>query len=319
MLLVLDPGALSTVQDLGRPGHGSIGVAPSGAMDPLALRVANLCVGNDEGVAGIEFTMSGPSIAFEQESVVALTGSRFRARVLRAVTGTAFERDVDAPDAPWDESFLVRAGETLEIGKTTEGARSYLAVRGGVDVEPFLGSRCTQVAAGIGGRVLKQGDRLAVGSPRVTSTRRSRKITSPYQREQAVRALRGPQAGAFTARALERFFSEPFGVSTRADRTGIRLDCTPLERSGSADIDPEGVVTGAVQVPADGVPIVLCNDRPATGGYGKIAVVFAADMRLVAHAKPGDTLRFVEGTRDDALAAWLQQEDGLLAMIEDVR
>ena len=318
MLLVLDPGALSTVQDLGRPGYGSIGVAPSGAMDPLALRVANRCAGNDERAGGIEFTMSGPSIAFEQDAVVALTGSRFRARVLRAVTGSAFERDVDAPDAPWDEAFAVRAGETLEIGKTTQGARGYLAMRGGIDVEQFLGSRSTQVAAGIGGQVLKQGDRLAVGQARDAPMLRARESTSPYRRDQTVRALRGPQTGAFTARALERFFSEPFTVSTRADRTGIRLDGMPLELAGPADVEPEGVVTGAVQVPADGVPIVLCNDRPATGGYAKIAAVIAADMRLVAHAKPGDTLRFVEAARDDALAAWLEQEDRLLDMVETI-
>jgi allophanate hydrolase subunit 2 len=133
-----------------------------------------------------------------------------------------------------------------------------------------------------------------------------------------VRALRGPQSDAFTARPLERFFSEPFIVSTRADRTGIRLDGPPLELAGPADIDPEGVVTGAVQVPSDGVPIVLCNDRPATGGYAKIAVVIGADMRLVAHAKPGDTLRFTEATRDEALAAWRELESGLLDMIEDL-
>jgi biotin-dependent carboxylase-like uncharacterized protein len=318
MLLVLDPGALSTVQDTGRHGHGSMGVAPSGAMDPLALRVANLCVANEEGAAGIEFTMSGPSIAFEQDSVVALTGSRFRARLLRAVTGSAFERDVDAPDAPWDEAFIVHAGETLEIGKTTEGARGYLAVRGGIDVDPFLDSRSTQVAVGIGGRVLRQGDRLAVGSLRDGNGRRARTTTSPHHSEQTLRALRGPQADAFPNRALDRFFSEPFAVSTRADRTGIRLDGRPLDRTGPADIDPEGVVTGAVQVPGDGQPIILCNDRPATGGYAKIAVVIAADMRLLAHAKPGDTLRFTETTVADARAAWNEQEDRLLDMIEDL-
>ena len=319
MLLVLDPGALSTVQDLGRPGHGAIGVAPSGAMDPLALRIGNLCVGNEEGAAGIELTMNGPSIAFEQDSVVALTGSRFGARVLRAVTGTAFERDVDAPFAPWDEAFVVHAGETLEIGKTTQGARAYLAVRGGIDIAPLLGSRSTHVAARVGGHVLKQGDRLAVGHPRDTSVRRAKKNTSPYRPEQTVRAIRGPQASAFTERAIERFFSQGFAVSTRADRTGIRLEGMALQLRGAADIDPEGVVTGAVQVPADGVPIVLCNDRPVTGGYAKVAVVVAADMRLLAHAKPGDTLRFIEATRDDALAAWREMEDGLLDMIEDAR
>ena len=314
-LLVLDPGALSTVQDLGRTGYCSIGVAPSGAMDPLALRIANLAVGNDDDAAAIEFTMTGPTIAFEEDSVVALTGSRFEARVLRAVTGSAFERDVDAFGSPWHEAFVVRAGETLEIGKTTEGARGYLAVRGGIDEAPILGSRSTQVAAGIGHR-LKQGETLVVGPSHDSPLRRA--PTPPeYLREQVVRAIRGPQAEMFTEASVSRLFSESFTVGTRADRTGVRLEGRLLELKAAADIDPEGVVTGAVQVPADGSPIVLCNDRPATGGYAKIAVVFAADMRLLAHAKPGDTLRFVEGTPEDARAAWREQEHRLLDMMED--
>jgi antagonist of KipI len=308
MLLVLDPGALSTVQDLGRPGHGSLGVAPSGAMDPWALRVGNRLVGNDDGDAAIEMTMSGPTIAFERDAVVALTGSRFDARMLRVVT---------APAARWDEAFIARAGETIEIRRTTEGARAYLAVQGGIDIAPFLGSRATQVAAGIGGRVLQAGDRIDVGHASPAPLRRARSTTSSYRREQTVRAIRGPQEHGFGARALERFFGEPFTLSTRADRTGIRLEGSALEPARSADIDPEGVVTGAVQVPADGQPIVLCNDRPATGGYAKIAVVFAADMHLAAHAKPGDTLRFTEGTIEEARAAWREREERLLGMIED--
>ena len=317
MLNVLNPGALSTVQDLGRPGQGAIGVAPSGAMDTLALRVANLCVGNQEGAPGIEFTLTGPTLGFEHDSIVTLTGSRFRSRVLSTQTGSAFERDIEVP-APWDQAFVVSAGDVLEIGKSTEGARGYLAIRGGIDVARFLGSASTQVAARIGGHVLKMGDRLTVGRTEETAMRRSKENTSPYRSPQIVRAVRGPQASSFTKRAIERFFSVGFEVSTHTDRIGIRLKGTPLQLAGTAGIDPEGVVTGAVQVPGDGQPIILCNDRPATGGYAKIAVVIAADMRLLAHAKPGDTLRFTETTVADARAAWNEQEDRLLDMIEDL-
>lgn len=122
----------------------------------------------------------------------------------------------------------------------------------------------------------------------------------------------------FTDDSLARFFSQEFTISTRADRTGIRLEGSPLSPNGDADIDPEGVVTGAVQVPPDGHPIVLCNDRPATGGYAKIAVVVAADARVLAHVKPGDTLRFHETDAAGARAMWQEQEARLLDMIEDM-
>src|SRR5205823_262244 len=137
-------------------------------------RTANALVGNDDGDAAIEFTMSGPTIAFEEDAVLALTGSPFEVSILRSVSGSAFERDVDAAPAPQQTSFRVRAGETLRIGPTISGARGYLAVRGGVIVDEVFGSRSTQVAAGLGGRVLKQGDRIATGSPGEAPMRRTR-------------------------------------------------------------------------------------------------------------------------------------------------
>ena len=310
-------GPLSTVQDLGRPGFGSIGVAPSGAMDPWALRTANALVGNSDGAATIEFTMSGPTIAFEEDAVVALTGSRFDASVLRSVGGSAFERDVDTSPAPYQMSFRLRAGESVRIGPTLSGARGYLAVRGGIEVEGVFGSRSTQVAAGLGGRVLKQGDRLAGGRADDAPLRRSR-TTSAYRSEQRVRALPGPQHEIFVAGSPERFFSSPYRVTTRFDRTGIRLEGPALELNRAPDIDPEGVVTGALQVPADGQPILLCNDRPTTGGYAKIATAIMADMHLAAHAKPGDTIRFDRTTPDVARAAWRELEDSWRATIEDI-
>jgi len=316
-LLVMHAGPLSTVQDLGRIGFGSIGVAPSGAMDPWALRTANALVGNDDGAAAIEFTMSGPTIAFEDDAVVALSGSRFDAAILRSVSGSAFERDVDAAPAPHQMSFRLRAGETIRIGPTLSGARGYLAVRGGVEVDEIFGSRSTQVAAGLGGRVLKQGDRLATGAGVDAPTRRAR-TTSAYKSEQRLRAIPGPQREIFVAGSIERLFSSPYKVTTNADRTGIRLEGAAMELTTIPDIDPEGVVVGALQVPADGQPILLCNDRPTTGGYAKVATVIGADMHLAAHVKPGDTVRFEVSTPDAARAAWRDLEDSWRAAIEDV-
>lgn len=315
-LLVMHAGPLSTVQDLGRIGFGAIGVAPSGAMDPWAFRTANALVGNDDGAAGIEFTMSGPTIAFEDDAVVALSGSRFDAAILRSVSGSAFERDVDAAPAPHQMSFRVRAGETIRIGPTLSGARGYLAVRGGVEVDEVFGSRSTQVAAGLGGRVLKQGDRLATGAGADAPARRAR-TTSAYQSEQRLRAIPGPQREIFVAGSIERLFGSPYKVTTKADRTGIRLEGSAMELTTIPDIDPEGVVVGALQVPADGQPILLCNDRPTTGGYAKVATVIGADMHLAAHVKPGDTVRFEVSTPDAARAAWRDLEDSWRAAIED--
>jgi antagonist of KipI len=316
-LLVMHAGPLSTVQDLGRTGYGSIGVAPSGAMDPWALRTANALVGNEDSAAAVEFTMSGPTIAFEEDAVVALTGSRFDVSVLRSVSGSAFERDVDAAPAPYQASFRLRAGETVRIGPTLSGARGYLAVRGGIDVDEVFGSRSTQVAAGLGGRVLKQGDRLVTGRADGAPLRRSR-TTSAYRSEQRLRAIPGPQREIFVAGSPERFFSTPYRVTTSADRTGIRLEGSALELTRVPDIDPEGVVTGALQVPADGQPILLCNDRPTTGGYAKIATAIGADMHLAAHVKPGDVIRFERTSPDDARAAWRDLEDSWRSTIEDV-
>jgi len=315
-LLVLDPGALTTVQDLGRPGFGSLGVAPSGAMDPWAVRTANVLAGNDETAACLEFTLNGPTIAFEHDAVLVLAGSLFESALLRSVPGSAFERDVEPEPVPHLETFRVRAGETLRIGKTKEGARGYLAVAGGIAIDLVLESCSTQVAARLGGQVVRSGDRLETGTPAEVVMRRATPIDG-YRSEVSLRAIPGPQENMFTARALQRFYSEPYRVSTHADRTGIRLEGPQLELAGAPDIDPEGVVTGAVQVAADEQPIVLCADRPATGGYAKIATVAGADMFLLAHAKPGDVIRFSRTTPDEARAAWRERERAWRSTIED--
>ena len=316
-LLVMHPGALSTVQDLGRPGYGSAGVAPSGAMDPWALRAANVLVGNKEDAAAIEFTMHGPTIAFEDDTVVALTGSRFDASILRSVSGSAFERDIDATTAPHQTSFRLRAGESLRMGPTLGGARGYLAIRGGVDLPPTLGSSSTQVVARLGGRILSQGDRLETGIASGAPLRRAH-LDAAYRSALRLRAIAGPQHDIFLAGSVERFFSSPYTVTARSDRTGMRLEGPPLELRAKPDIDPEGVVTGALQIPGDGQPILLGCDRPATGGYAKVATVIGADMHLAAQAKPGDTFSFDRTTPEAARAAWREREEAWRRTIEDI-
>jgi antagonist of KipI len=304
---VVAPGAFTTVQDLGRSGFASAGVPPSGAMDAPALRAANLLAGNDEGAAGLEITLLGPTLHFEADATVALAGA----------TVTA---DLDGTPVPTLETFRIAQGSTLRLPQCSRGVRAYLAIRGGIDVPEVLGSRSTLASAGLGGldgRALKEGDALRIGvSHDVARLRRMR--TAADGREPVVRVLPGPQLEAFTDKGRAHFFDQEFRVSPSSDRVGVRLEGDAIELVGSADIDPEGVVTGAIQVPGDGHPILLGPDRPVTGGYAKIATVIAADLGLIAQARPGDSLRFVEVTLDDARAARRERESALVQSIEDI-
>jgi len=288
---VVKPGSLTTVQDLGRPGLGRFGICPSGAMDATALRAANRMVGNAETAAALEITLLGPTLLFPAGAVVAVAGSLFEARV--------DERAIE----PWSAA-RIDAGATLRIGGSRDSARCYLAIRGGIDVPRVLGSRSTHLAAGFGGfegRALRSGDVLPIGIGAEAPLRRLRaEAIEPRSAQAVLRFVPGPQQHAFTAQSIERFASESFSVSPRSDRTGIRLEGVPLTHRAGADLLPEGLVTGSVQVPADGGPIVLGVDHPATGGYVKIATVISADLGQLAYAKPGDRLRFEETTVEEA-------------------
>ena len=307
---VVRPGASTTVQDLGRPGFGAAGVPPSGAMDELSFRAANLLAGNDEGAAALEITLVGPELVFSDEHVCALAGAPAEARV-------------DGEVVPSGRSFVMPMGATLSIGTARTGVRCYLAVAGGIDVPAVLASRSTFVTAGFGGlhgRALKAGDVLPVGpvkSPRGRRALGPGALPAPA-REAILRVVRGPQEDAFSGAGIDAFYASPYRVSSRSDRAGVRLEGAPIELTGAADLDPEGVVTGSVQVPADGMPIVLGPDRPATGGYVKVATVIAADLPVLAQARPGDTLRFVAVDVEDARSARRERLRALHDGIEEL-
>jgi antagonist of KipI len=306
-LRVLSPGAFTTVQDQGRAGWASIGVPPSGAFDPFALRAANLLVGNDETAAGLEITLHGPALICEGDVVV-------------AVVGAPFEITVDGRAVPVGVTVSLRAGQSLRVGRTRVGVRAWIAVRGGIDVPLVLGSRSTHAVAGLGGfsgRALVDGDVLSVGVA-IAQDERPRRIDEDPRpapgSPRTVRVVPGPQAEAFTGTAESAFYAGVYAVTPRADRTGIRLEGDPV-LADRADIDPEGVVPGAIQVPGDGAPIVLGPDGPATGGYAKIATVITADVPILAQARPGDTLRFVPMVVDEAREAYRARERALHAAI----
>jgi antagonist of KipI len=309
-LAIVRPGPFTTVQDLGRPGHGRLGVPPSGAADSLALRIANRLVGNPDSAAAIEFTLVGPAVRFETDACAALAGSRFAAKL-------------DGRGAPHLESFSVRRGQVLDIGQTTEGARGVLAVNGGIDVPLVLGSRSTFVGGGFGGvegRPLRSGDRLPLDSaPGAAGGRQVRRGALPtYQSEPVLRVVAGPQREVFGDGAWRTFLTADYKVSTRSDRVGVRLEGPALERHDAADLLPEGLAPGAIQVPGDGQPILLGADRPTTGGYTKIATVVTVDLWRAAQAKPGDRLRFVEVGVEAARVFYREQQEWLRSAIEDV-
>lgn len=307
---VVRPGLLTTVQDLGRTGYAALGVPPSGAMDGLALRLANRLVGNPDHFAALELTIAGPELRFEADAWIAMTGARFDA-------------ELDDGAAPHGESFPVRRGEALQLGRSLEGARGYLAVSGGLDVPLVLGSRSTFVAGGFGGldgRPLRAGDRLAFGPP--TAERKRRRLRSDalprYAAQTALRVVAGPEVEAFTAAARRSFFAASYRVSPRSDRMGLRLEGPRVEHVGGADRFPEGIAPGAIQVPADGAPIVLAVDRPTTGGYAQIGTVITADIWRLGQAKPGDRFRFVESEVEDARLLYQELEEVLRSAIEAV-
>ncbi|HET9093628.1 MAG TPA: biotin-dependent carboxyltransferase family protein [Solirubrobacteraceae bacterium] len=288
-LEVLAPGALTTIQDLGRPGWGHIGVPRSGAADRPALIEANRLVGNPDGAAALETTLVGPRLRFGGHSVIALTGAATAARL--------GERPV-----PMGAAVAVAAGEELRLGTARAGLRTYLALAGGIAVGLTLGSAATDLLTGLGPPPLRRGDVLRLGpragAPAPRTARRARSTADPAgaEDEAVLRVLLGPRDDWFTAAALTRLLTEPFAVGPSSNRVGLRLRGPALERRRRAELRSEGLVPGAIQVPPDGQPILLLADHPTTGGYPVIAVVLRADLALAAQRRPDQALRFALAT-----------------------
>jgi len=267
MIEVLDAGPLTTVQDRGRPGWAHLGVPPSGAADPHALTLGNKLVGNDPGAAALEATLSGPRL-------------RFRAAALVAITGA----ETEAPNRP----FEVGAEEVLELGRFLSGVRAYISVRGGIDVEPVLGSRSTDLLSGLGPPQLQEGDVLPIGPEPATAPELDLELPPPLPAEPTLRLLPGPRDDWFAPNAL----AGTWRVSPSSNRVGVRLEGPRIERIRHDELLSEGVVTGALQVPPSGQPILLLNDHPTTGGYPVLGVVHSSDLPLVGQLKTGQRLSF---------------------------
>lgn len=277
---VVAPGPYATVQDLGRPGYAHLGVPRSGAADAPSLRLANRLVGNPETAAGVELTLGGAVLRFTAGVWIALTGAACPVRAAGRAAG------MHAP-------VWVPAGGTLRVGTPDEGLRTYLAVRGGVAVEPVLGSRSTDSLSGIGPAPLRAGTTLPIGAAApISPILADFAAPPPLSRRPAVRVLAGPRDDWFAPEALTALCAAAYEVTADSNRVGVRLRGAPLERARRGELPSEGMPLGAIQVPPGGQPIVFLADHPPTGGYPVIGVVAAADVPLVAQARPGDRLRF---------------------------
>jgi biotin-dependent carboxylase-like uncharacterized protein len=303
---VLNPGGLSLVQDLGRPGFQRYGVSVSGAIDQEALIVGNLLVGNDLGVAAIEVTFGGAEFTFTEE-------------VVAAVTGCDLELWLDGTRLSTWQSFVVPEGSVLRLGTPIAGLRAYVTVNGGIESKPVLGSRSTHIASGIGGsngKPLVTGDELPLGTAGngvTPGTKLPDHLRLAISNEIAARVIAGPQTSSFAEAGRHTFYSSIYTVADRSDRQGLRLEGPVIEADeGRYDIISDAVVFGAVQVTGDGMPIVLLADRQTTGGYAQIAIVATVDLPLLAQAVPGTLVRFSEITVAEAQRVMRERRESIL-------
>lgn len=306
VLRVVDPGLFTTVQDLGRPNAIASGVPPGGAMDRFALRAANLLVGNAEGDAGLECTITGPTLVATHSCVIAITGADFEPRVNRQ-------------EIPGWTGVFMSAGDRLTFGGRHSGGRVYIAVAGGVQGDRWLGSVSTNLMAargGMYGRILKAGDDIAVArdvaGPAVSGQHLPERLRPRYS-DHTLFAVDGPHIRRLGADARSLLFGAAFNVSREADRMGYRLDGPRLAASGD-ELLSFGLTAGAVQVPHGGQPILLMADHQTAGGYPVVATVVSASMPVAAQLLPGDDLRFAEITLERARQLRLSLASALAAL-----
>ncbi len=292
---VVRPGLFTTIQDLGRRGYQRFGVSVSGAMDPWALTVGNRLLGNHDHAAGLEITLQGPELLFEQRRSI-------------AITGADLSPTIDGLAIPMWTVVAMPAGGRLQFGLRKQGTRAYVCIAGGIESPLVLGSRSTHVRSGLGGlegRPLRKSDRLAAGpAPSATPSREGCMLAPAsqprYVASPTLRVMPGPQADHFVEEALQLLAASPYRVSSESDRMGYRLEGTELPHRGSADIISEAVTAGSIQVPSNRQPILLMADCQPTGGYAKLATMISADRRLAAQVGPGDRLSFVVITEQEA-------------------
>ena len=290
-ILVQSPGMFTTIQDLGRPGHGIQGVSRAGAADPLALRIGNRLLGNPDNTAALEMTLIGGTFTFPDGAEIALTGAQPSAH--RA----------------W-QPITINPNETVKLGPFTTGARCYLCVLGGIAVTRAAGSASTHILSGLGPAPLRKGDLLPIGPATHKSTHKSVPTELTMYRH-LLRVTVGPQSNLFHE---PTFYRSEYTVALDSNRMGLRLDGPAIASTQKGEMVTEGVPLGAIQIPANGQPIILFVDQQTTGGYPKIANIITADLPSTGQLRPGDRISFQRVTNAEAQQILRQQEALLNAL-----
>lgn len=299
-MTVLNPGLLTTVQDLGRIGYQQFGVSVSGVMDPRSAAIANLLVGNPEGEAVLECTMMGPHLQFDRPNWIAITGGDLGPTL-------------DGQPLASYRAKKVEAGQILRFTAPRTGCRAFVAFAGGLDIPVTMGSRSTYMKAKIGGfqgRKLEKGDVIGFRAPAAELKNQNIRFIAPEFIPRPVYTLHvilGPQDDAFTPEGIKTFLGEQYTVTNEFDRMGCRLEGPVIQHVDTGDIISDGIAFGAVQIPSSGQPILMLSDRQTTGGYTKIATVMSADFRILAQLKAGDKVRFEQVSVAFAQEALLTQ------------
>lgn len=292
---ILNPGALTTIQDAGRFGYADMGILQAGAMDTVSMQAANLLLDNAPDEAVLECTFLGPEIRFDVPCAFAIAGADMQPLL-------------DGQKIPMHAMILAKAGSVLKLTAAADGLRTCIAVKGGMDIEPVMGSRSTDMRCGIGGlegRKMAAGDSIGLRAPetilpdaykRYLTAREVQRYLGHLRNGSGVKTLRvlwGPQAHLFTEKARGVFAENEYTLSADSDRMGCRFTGTPIPAENGTDIVSDGIVCGAVQITSKGLPIVMTADHQTTGGYAKIAAVITADLPVLAQLKPGEKIRFM--------------------------
>lgn len=289
-LKVIQPGLLSLLQDKGRFGMAGMGLGTGGPMDPVAATLANKLLKNEGNAVLVEVSFGGLKVQATSDTQI-------------AVTGASLDTSIDGQEVPMWQTLPLREGQTLSLGFSSVGCRSYLSIRGGFDISPSFGSAATVVREGIGGlsgSKLQDGDLLPAGKqPPIEALWVPPRQRPNYHRRCTVRVVQGYQHARFPRVEQRRFYGSEYAVSDRCDRMGYRLEGPQISCEVEGMLS-EGIAPGAIQIPADGQPIVLLNDRQTIGGYPKLGSALSIDAAVLAQLRPGDSVNFAPITAQTA-------------------
>ena len=296
-IIIEEPGIFTTIQDNGRFNYEKFGVSPSGPMDFISFRLANILAGNKINQNSLEFTLSGGVLRFDNPCVI-------------AITGADMSPTINSIPCAMYQALQINSGDVLRMGYAKDLCRTYIAFHGGIEAQPIMGSISTSTYNHIGSK-LRKGDVIKIHESETIINLSSRKINPPAKlsTEKLIRVILGPQDYAFTQQGINDFLSSPYKVTSNFDRMGYRLEGKTISHVKDANIISDGMVTGAIQVPGSGQPIIMMSERQTIGGYTKIACVITADLPLIGQSKEGDILRFKAVTIKEAHEELRRLED----------